>query len=82
MERERAVTRCAYCQTSILDQTRAVRTPEGYLLDVGCAKELAREGQLAETDLPIVRGGSVIGYLHAYWSETLDHFVTVPGAER
>ena len=74
--------RCSYCQTTIVDRTRAVRDREGFLLDVGCAKELARDGQLPETDLPIVRGGRVIGYLHAYWSETLDHFVTVPGAEK
>jgi hypothetical protein len=82
MERERGVARCSYCQTTILDEARAVRTPEGYLLDVGCAKELARDGQLPETDLPIVRGGRVIGYLHAYWSGALDHFVTAPEAER
>jgi hypothetical protein len=69
---------CAHCQTTILEETRAVRTPEGYLLDAECAKELAREGQLPETDLPIVRGGCVIGYLRGFWSGVLDHFVTVP----
>ena len=70
--------RCSYCQTTILGEARAVRDREGFLLDVGCAAELAQAGELPEVQLPTVRAGLIVGYLPAFWSETLDRFVTVP----
>lgn len=76
------MTRCSYCQTTILEEARALRDREGFLLDPACAAELARAGELSEVQLPIVRAGTVVGYLPAYWSGALDRFVTVPGAER
>lgn len=70
--------RCSYCQTTILEETRAVRDREGFPLDAVCAAELGRAGELLEVQLPIVRAGTVVGYLPAYWSGALDRFVTVP----
>ena len=74
--------RCSYCQTTIVDRTRAVRDREAFPLDAACAAELARAGELPEVQLPLVRAGIVVGYLPAFWSETLDRFVTVPEAEK
>lgn len=72
--------RCRYCQTAILERTRAVLEPEGFLLDFFCAAELARAGELSQVQIPIVRGGAVVGYLPAFWSEHLGGFITI--AER
>lgn len=78
MEREIAVARCSYCQTTILDPAHAVCDREGFPLDADCAAELGRAGELGEVQLPVVRAGIAVGYLPAFWSETLDGFVTVP----
>ncbi len=72
---------CAYCHTAIVDRAHAYRDPEGFLLDPDCARELAREGQLSEVDVPVLDGrGRVKGYVRMHWSEALDSFVTIPGS--
>lgn len=71
---------CAFCHTAIVDRSRALREADGFWLDRECARELAREGQLAEVDAPVVDGlGRIKGYLRMRWSEALDSFVTIPG---
>lgn len=72
------MTLCAFCQTAILDAARALRDPQGALLDPSCAAELARSGELSQVDFPVVRGGQVVACLPAFWSDTLDRFVTIP----
>jgi hypothetical protein len=72
------VETCTYCQTPIPDPARALRVPDGGLIDPSCAAELARAGELPQVDLPVVRGGKVVAYLPASWSDGLDRFVTLP----